>query len=138
VCEAFRTYDVNYILIRRKGVGIHEAPADKEDEYFPGADCDPRRQGTRRYMCRFLIAFGAMVTIGLGSSHHVFLFSSLQLVSIDDTLFGDLMLAELYSEYNVPPLVFWRRAYRFTERLLFLDHGLLTDIALYNIIVFCH
>ena len=30
--EAFRTGDLNCILIRRKGVRIQQAPADKEDE----------------------------------------------------------------------------------------------------------
>ena len=46
--EAFRTGDLNGIVIRGQGVGIHHAHADKEDEYFPRADCDPHGQGTRR------------------------------------------------------------------------------------------
>ena len=71
--EAFRTGDLNGILIRRKGVRIHQAPADKENKYFPCSDCDPHGQGTRRYMCRFLVAFGTMVTIGLVCTHNDFL-----------------------------------------------------------------
>jgi hypothetical protein len=63
---------------------------------------------------------------------------SFQFVSIDDTLFGDLMVAELYFIYNVPPLVFWRHAYWFAERLLFLGLGPPIGIVLGNIIVFCH
>jgi hypothetical protein len=51
----------------------HHAPADKEDEYFRGADCDSHGQGTRRYVCRFLFAFGTMVTIGLVYAHYGFL-----------------------------------------------------------------
>ena len=68
--EAFRAGDLNGILIRRKGVRIHQAPADKEDEYFPCADCDPRGKGTRRDMCCFLVAFGAKVTIGPVCAHY--------------------------------------------------------------------
>jgi hypothetical protein len=42
VRQAFRASDLNNILIRRKGVRINHPTADEEDEYFPGADCDPR------------------------------------------------------------------------------------------------
>jgi hypothetical protein len=73
VREAFLTRGVYCILIRRKDVRIHHAPADKEDEYFRGADCDSHGQGTRRYVCRFLFAFGTMVTIGLVYAHYGFL-----------------------------------------------------------------
>ena len=71
--EAFRTGDLNCILIRRKGVRIHYAPADEENKYFPCAACDPHGQGTRRYMCRFLVAFGTKVTIGLVCVNYSFL-----------------------------------------------------------------
>jgi hypothetical protein len=71
--EAFRTGDLNGIVIRRQGVRIHHAHADEENKYFPCADCDPHGQGTRRDMCRFLVAFGTMVTIGLVCTHHGFL-----------------------------------------------------------------
>ena len=73
VREAFYTGDLNGILIRRQGVGIHDAHADEENKYFPCADCDPHGQGTRRYMCRFLVAFGTKVTIGPVCAHHGFL-----------------------------------------------------------------
>jgi hypothetical protein len=71
--EAFRTGDLNGIVIRRQGVRIHHAHADEENKYFPCADCDPHGQGTRRDMCRFLVAFGTMVTIGLVCTHNDFL-----------------------------------------------------------------
>jgi hypothetical protein len=73
VRETFRTGYLNYILIRREGVRIHHASADKEDKYFPRADCDPHGQGTRWYMCRFPVAFGTMATIGFVRTHHCFL-----------------------------------------------------------------
>jgi len=49
-----------------------------------------------------------------------------------------LMVAELYSVYNVPRPVFWGRACRFAERLLLLDLGTLIGVVLGNVLVFGH
>lgn len=70
--EAFRTDDLNWIVIS-KDMGTQHATACEEDGYFPGAACDPCGQGTRRHMCRLLVALGAMVTIGPVCAHNGFL-----------------------------------------------------------------
>jgi len=69
---AFHAFDRKFV-IRRKGMGIQHGAAEDKDGYLPEAECDLQGARMRGYVLGFLVARGAMMIIGLGGAHIVFL-----------------------------------------------------------------